>query len=961
MHICESPRNPVSTQGSQQQPHSSPSLSSQQLQQSRGEEKKKIQKRRRAAFSVLKKCQKRGNSKKHAHSSTAGSSTWLSSKPSFITLQLLSRAREGRVKTSIILGLLVCGPIEVMNLCLVVLCLGLNLVSAKTRHPPNAERIRAHIQELNQRSRYVDMVKTLDELETKYGTLVFDNYLPSLYTFKGVALHSMRDTEGAEKAFEKGAEQFPNDSRAWINLGETRTHLFKTNLAIEAFSRASALGDQAATSRLLKAKGWVDSYQDFERISSAVEKQATNCILHEENCLHEGPSGTEYTSIKGFVHREISRQCPNAASSPFVVEDIAPLWNVKEELENERRQNRGLVSQKKEMSVSVRRRLKVGVISSDYGVHPVSSLIRGVLEFINQDKIELFCFSVTNKMSWWGHNITGAVEHFITLSNMNYEEAAVVIAETGVEILIDLNGHTLNTGLGIMKHRPAPIQVSFLGLPTTTGADFIDYYIGDPVALPAELFTHFTEKLMLMPPCYIATDYAQLLGGILSLKGEKRWSRSALKADSDLSHVSLLFGTFSNSQKLDPNIMHVWMNILGSYPDSKMFMVQHLGTDLAIPHLRNITQAFGVRSDRLTFSRHLPWIHHIQAKTSVDLLLDSTSKNGHTTGLDAVWAGIPMVTLAGGRNMPARAGESIHAALESDTGLVYSLKEYEDIALKFARDHRRLKIWRGNVERLRTTSTLFDTQRWTATFTRLLESTWEASHVGVRTFPANEDEVQEVYNVFHIPNAVPARELDVSHVVEPTTEELAYLSDRQVRLEAAGGAGRSNRIQTNPVFMDGENEKLPRGGTGTGGPGAPTPENPYGAASQDDYFDPLAHRTVLCSVAEKVEFKEGATSTFSCPEQPSVNIIESANTCEAGGSAGVNYSDYPIPSKLFLKSPLILNVGGIIRSEYMVNVNAQPSSYKIEKGEVDIIRLMEKLEVYLFMKLIVRTHTLEIA
>ncbi|CAM9505407.1 unnamed protein product, partial [Ectocarpus fasciculatus] len=600
------------------------------------------------------------------------------------------------------------------------------------------------------------------------------------YTFRGVALHSLRDTQGAETAFAEGVKYFPNDTRAWINL-----------------SRASALGDKAATSRLLKAKGWVDSYQDFEQISSAVEKQATNCVMYGNDCLNEGPSGTEYTSISGVVHRELSRMSPNAQSSPFVVEEVASLWDVQTEVRREKALTQQMAPSGNSagaVAPAVRRRLKVGVISSDFGVHPVSSLIRGVLEFIDQNEIELYCFAVTDKMSWWGHNITASVEHFVVLVAMNYEEAAVIIAETGVEVLIDLNGHTLNTGLGIMKHRPALLQMSFLGLPTSSGADFIDYYIGDPVALPAEHATHFTEKLLLLPPCYIATDYAQLLGGILTLKNEKRWSRSTLKADSDLSTISLLFGTFSNSQKLDPSVMHVWMNILSSFPDSKMFMVQHLGSDHAIPHLRNITKAFGVRPDRLTFSRHLPWIYHIQAKTSVDLLLDSTSKNGHTTGLDAVWAGIPMITMAGGRSMPARAGESIHDALESDTGLVYSLKEYEDLAIKFAKDQRRLRIWRDNVERLRSTSTLFDTKRWTASFTRLLESTWEAAHVAESALPVDENDVRLKYN------------------------------------------------------------------------------------------------------------------------------------------------------DIFKLSPLILNVGGIVRTDKMVNVNAQPSSYKITEGEVDVIRLMDNLD-----------------
>lgn len=125
---------------------------------------------------------------------------------------------------------------------------------SKSKKTPNPILIREHVTELNDRSRYVDMVEYLNKLQAEFGTLVFDNQLPSLYTFKGVALHNLHDTQGAEQAFYEGVQALPFDTRGWINLGETQTHLFKTNEAIEAFARASELGDKAATSRLLKAK-----------------------------------------------------------------------------------------------------------------------------------------------------------------------------------------------------------------------------------------------------------------------------------------------------------------------------------------------------------------------------------------------------------------------------------------------------------------------------------------------------------------------------------------------------------------------------------------------------------------------------------------------------------------------------------------------------------------------------------
>lgn len=204
------------------------------------------------------------------------------------------------------------------------------------------------------------------------------------------------------------------------------------------------------------------------------------------------------------------------------------------------------------------RRLKVGFVSSDFGVHPVSSLIRGVVQRIDKKKIELFAFALQVDRSWWGLNISGEVEHFYSLHELvNTQDAATFIAKCGVEILIDLNGHTLHSGLPMMSHRPSPIQMSFLGLPTTTGADsFIDYYIGDYVALPPEHADHFSERLIMLNPCYIANDYAQMRGDVLALK-ENRFPKESLQAKPSLSKAGIVLGTLSNFMKMDPFMFQV--------------------------------------------------------------------------------------------------------------------------------------------------------------------------------------------------------------------------------------------------------------------------------------------------------------------------------------------------------------------------------------------------------------------
>lgn len=188
-----------------------------------------------------------------------------------------------------------------------------------------------------------------------------------------------------------------------------------------------------------------------------------------------------------------------------------------------------------------------------------------MLQKIDKEKFEVFCFSIQDKTSWWRTNISSTVEHFFQFRNFNIRDSAEYIAGLKIEVLIDLNGepslnivhqysqeldyqlyaviltsilhflgHTLFTGLPIMSYRPAPLQLSFLGLPTTTSASFIDYYIGDFIALPPEHRSHFSEHLVLMQPCYISNDYALLQGDVANLPLNERAPREMLKTKEDI-------------------------------------------------------------------------------------------------------------------------------------------------------------------------------------------------------------------------------------------------------------------------------------------------------------------------------------------------------------------------------------------------------------------------------------------
>eukprot|EP01038_Epipyxis_sp_PR26KG_P008707 gene8707-11766_t len=613
--------------------------------------------------------------------------------------------------------------------------------------------IRSELHKLSDAGRHVDVVSMIENINSTLGSIVIDDQSPSLYNYYGVALYSLLRVDEAKQAFIKNVELFPGDTRGWINLGEVQVQTFQLNEAIVSFTNAFNAGDGEALSRILRTIGWCCHWHQFEKITYFVERNAKECELNT-SCILDASGGLEYTDIKGHMHKFFNSKNTNARLSSYIIPNTnkASFW---------KDSNRKSKSSK---------RLKVGFISSDFGVHPVSSLIRGLFQFIDKTKIELFCFSLQPKMSWWGENITETVEHFIGLHNMNTQTAAYEIASRKIEILIDLNGHTMHSGLPVLSHKPAPIQLSYLGLPTSTASLFIDYYIADRIALPPEHTDHFTEKLLLMNICYIVNDYSQVQGDILKIQNNQRAPRSLLPVSTfQLDHVKnnkkILFATLSNSQKMDPHLFHVWMNILRHYPGSQMLFMEYSGYETYMPHLKQLAKSHGISPDRLVLIKQSPWIDHLYIKTSIDIVLDTVKKNGHTTGLDGVWSGIPTVTMGGGITMSARAGESIAVNLESELGLSYSLKEYEDISIRFANNVHKIKqknnnnndknngnnyedifssitrsgqavdgkikleLWRNYVNKKRYYSSLFDTRNFTNSFTHLMEATWEVYHL----------------------------------------------------------------------------------------------------------------------------------------------------------------------------------------------------------------------------------------
>jgi protein O-GlcNAc transferase len=292
---------------------------------------------------------------------------------------------------------------------------------------------------------------------------------------------------------------------------------------------------------------------------------------------------------------------------------------------------------------------------------------------------------------------------------MGHADAARQIFRDQVDILVDLRGHTKGNRF-ISALRPAPIQVFYLGYPGTTGAEFYDYMITDKMVTPEAHADYYSEKLVFMPHCYQINDHEQAIS-------DKLWKRS----DFNIPENSFVFCSFNGSFKIEPVMFDTWMRILHRVPNSILWLLKV--NDMAERNLKNEAAKRGVNPERLIFSKGLPKEEHLARFKLAHLGLDTRIVNGHTTTSDALWAGVPVITLMGGY-FPSRVSASILNAMGLPELITQNMAEYESLAIYFANNRHKLDIIRHKLLLHRQTKPLFNTPRFVKNLEKAYSEMW---------------------------------------------------------------------------------------------------------------------------------------------------------------------------------------------------------------------------------------------
>ena len=361
-------------------------------------------------------------------------------------------------------------------------------------------------------------------------------------------------------------------------------------------------------------------------------------------------------------------------------------------------------------------KIRIAYLSSDFCLHPVSLLTAQMYELHDRDKFEVygFCWSPEDGSPMRQRVIAG-MDQFIRINAMNDEQAARLIRSHEIDILVDLQGQTAGARADILGYRPAPIQITYLGLPATTGFPDIDYVIADKFLIPPETAAHYSEKPLYMPHVYQVSDRKRAVGV------------KPTRAGCGLPEHGFVFCSFNNSFKVTPEVFGVWLNLLRRAPDSVLWLLAD--NQWAEENLRREAASRGIAADRLVFAGRVSPENYLARFQVADLFLDTYPFNAGTTANDCLWAGCPILTLAG-QSFASRMAGALLTAAQLPELITGNLADYEETALALAGDPQRCRRMRDHLHRVRETGVLFDTPRFVRDLEARLVNLHDALAVG---------------------------------------------------------------------------------------------------------------------------------------------------------------------------------------------------------------------------------------
>ena len=341
-------------------------------------------------------------------------------------------------------------------------------------------------------------------------------------------------------------------------------------------------------------------------------------------------------------------------------------------------------------------RVKIGYLSGDLHLHAVGLLTPELFELHDRSRFEVWGFCWTPESSQaqpQRQRILRALDHHVRLAGVDDSTAAKLIAQAGIDVLVDLQGLTNGARPAILGQRAAPVQVSYLGLPGTSALPGVDWMIADRFVMPSDLQPYCTERPIHLPHCYQVSDRQR------EVAPRPERARYGLPED------AFVFCSFNNNHKFTAEMFAGWMRIVAAVPGSVLWLLAD--NDTARQNMLTAAQAQGVAAERLIFAPRVSPAEYLARFALADLMLDTFPFNAGTTASDALWMGTPMVTRAG-RTYISRMAGSLLSAVGLPDLITESLADYERLAITLGRQPARVASYKRYLNEHGRGSALFD-------------------------------------------------------------------------------------------------------------------------------------------------------------------------------------------------------------------------------------------------------------
>lgn len=357
-------------------------------------------------------------------------------------------------------------------------------------------------------------------------------------------------------------------------------------------------------------------------------------------------------------------------------------------------------------------RLTVGYVSGEFRDQATSILLTNVLENHDQKNFRIICFdNGWSDGSGLRRRQEAAVDSFVDISRLETEEACRVIRERRVDVLVDLNGYFGLTRHDIFARRPAPVQVNFLGFPGTIGHSCMDFLIADHEVIPQEDEKYYDEKIIRLPGCYQPNDPTRVF---------ENTKKTAVLSGAN----PFIFASFNNTYKITLTVAQRWAEILKAVSNSVLWLL--VDSEPCKGNLRLFFESRGVEAKRIVFVPRLGHMEHLSRCSDAHLFLDTFPYNAHTTGSDALWAGLPVLTIRG-KTFPSRVGASLLRQVGLEDLICEDFQTYVEKAIHLASNLTDYQSVRSRLEAVRQQSPLFDMRAYTRNLERAYQEAWEDS------------------------------------------------------------------------------------------------------------------------------------------------------------------------------------------------------------------------------------------